>query len=173
MSSKKAANGRDDRSPEAGAKGRAQRGDRGPASTQPAPAPAASYRPLVRIAAEELLADTAQSTGMQRLEAISGKRVGAEHIWMGRTHVAPGASSADHHHGTSETGIHVLSGHPVFVFLNDGEEVRVETQPGDFVWVPPFTPHREENPDPETEAVVLIARSTQEAIVVNLPGLRS
>jgi uncharacterized RmlC-like cupin family protein len=44
--------------------------------------------------------------------------------------------------------------------------------PGDFVWVPPFTPHREENPDPNEEAVVVIARSTQEPIVVNLPGLR-
>ncbi|WP_331770408.1 hypothetical protein OG948_42855 (plasmid) [Embleya sp. NBC_00888] len=32
-------------------------------------------------------------------------------------------------------------------------------------------PHREENPDPDSEAVVVIARSTREAIVVNLPGL--
>lgn len=32
-------------------------------------------------------------------------------------------------------------------------------------------PHREENPDPADEAVVVIARSTQEAIVVNLPKL--
>jgi hypothetical protein len=33
-------------------------------------------------------------------------------------------------------------------------------------------PHREENPDPDDEAVVVIARTTQEAIVVNLPDLR-
>jgi hypothetical protein len=32
-------------------------------------------------------------------------------------------------------------------------------------------PHREENPDPDHPAVIVIARSTQEAIVVNLPGL--
>jgi uncharacterized RmlC-like cupin family protein len=38
------------------------------------------------------------------------------------------------------------------------------------VFVPPFVPHREENPTDE-EAVVVIARSSQEAIVVNLPGL--
>jgi uncharacterized RmlC-like cupin family protein len=36
--------------------------------------------------------------------------------------------------------------------------------------VPPCTPHREENPGGE-EAVVVIARSSQEAIVVNLPSL--
>jgi uncharacterized RmlC-like cupin family protein len=40
------------------------------------------------------------------------------------------------------------------------------------VYVPPWVPHREENPDPDTEAVVVIARSTQEAIVVNLDDLR-
>jgi hypothetical protein len=32
-------------------------------------------------------------------------------------------------------------------------------------------PHREENPDPANVAVVVIARTTQEAIVVNLPSL--
>jgi uncharacterized RmlC-like cupin family protein len=37
--------------------------------------------------------------------------------------------------------------------------------------VPPQVPHREENPSPDTEAVLVVARSTQEAIVVNLPGL--
>lgn len=37
--------------------------------------------------------------------------------------------------------------------------------------MPPYVPHREENPDPENEAVVVIARTTQEAIVVNLDGL--
>jgi len=92
---------------------------------------------------------------------------------MGRTVVLPGASSGDHHHGRSETGIYVVSGHPVFVFRDpeSGSEVRLETAPGDYVWVPPYVPHREENPSPDTEAVVVIARSTQEAIVVNVPSL--
>jgi uncharacterized RmlC-like cupin family protein len=38
------------------------------------------------------------------------------------------------------------------------------------VFVPPFVPHREENPGTE-EAVVVIARRSQEGIVVNLPSL--
>jgi uncharacterized RmlC-like cupin family protein len=63
----------------------------------------------------------------------------------------------------------------VFVFLDlEGDEpveTRVQTGPGDYVFVPPYVPHREENPDPETEAVVVIARTTQEAIVINLDGL--
>jgi uncharacterized RmlC-like cupin family protein len=108
---------------------------------------------------------------MSRFEAISGRRSGSEKLWLGRTHVAGGVSSANHHHGESETGIYVVSGHPVFVFSEGGEETRIETSPGDFVFVPPFTPHREENPATEEEAVVVIARSTQEAIVVNVESL--
>ena len=52
-----------------------------------------------------------------------------------------------------------------------GGLVRLEPSPGDYVWVPPHVPHREENPSPDTEAVVVIARSTQEAIVVDLDDL--
>jgi hypothetical protein len=82
-------------------------------------------------------------------------------------------SSANRHYGESETGIYVVSGHPVFVFADGDEERRIQASPGDFVFVPPFTAHREENPAPEEEAVVVIARSTQEAIVVNLESLRA
>ena|SRR3569833_356472 len=128
------------------------------------------HRPLQHIRAGELSGETSQTDGMTRREALSAHTVGAQRIWMGQTHVAAHTASGDHHHGDSETAIHVISGHPVFVFAEHGEEVRLATGPGDYVFVPPFTPHREENPDDE-EAVVVIARSSQEAIVVNLPGL--
>jgi uncharacterized RmlC-like cupin family protein len=125
------------------------------------------------IRADEVSGDTAQTSGMTRSEAISGRQVGAQSLWMGTTVMAPAASSGDHHHGASETGIYVVSGHPAFVFRDPatGSLARVETSPGDFVWVPPGLPHREENPDPGTTAVVVIARSTQEAIVVNVDDL--
>lgn len=111
---------------------------------------------------------------MDRREAVSGRRCGAAAIWMGETVVAPATRSADHHHGESETGIYVVAGHPTFVFYDEeaGEERRIETAPGDYVYVPPWTPHREENVDPTETAVVVLARSTQEAIVVNLTGLQ-
>ena len=125
------------------------------------------------IRADSLSGDTAQTGGMIRTAAISGALVGAQALWMGRTVVLPGASSGDHHHGDSETAIYVVSGHPVFVFRDpdSGSVVRLESEPGDYVWVPPHVPHREENPSPDTEAVVVIARSTQEAVVVNVPEL--
>lgn len=131
------------------------------------------HRPLVHTPGTALSSATAQTPGMQRLEAISGTRAGSERVWMGETHVDPGVHSSDHHHGESETAIYVVSGHPVFVFLDGDSERRIETEPGDYVYVPPFVPHREENPAEDEEAVVVIARSTQEAIVVNLPSLRA
>jgi uncharacterized RmlC-like cupin family protein len=127
------------------------------------------------VPADALDADTAQTNGMRRFAAIGGRSVGAARLWMGQTHVAPSTASGDHHHGEAETAIYVVQGHPEFVLLDDSSgtptEVRLRTGPGDYVFVPPFVPHREENPDPTEEAVVVIARSTQEAIVVNLPGL--
>ncbi|GAA1254105.1 hypothetical protein GCM10009609_16800 [Pseudonocardia aurantiaca] len=126
---------------------------------------------LYQVRAAELTSDTAQTSGMRREEAISGATVGSEKLWTGRTIVGPEVNSGDHHHGESETSIYVVSGHPEFVFLEDGAERRLRTEPGDFVYVPPWVPHREENPDPDEEAVVVISRTTQEAIVVNLPGL--
>jgi len=128
------------------------------------------HRPLSHIRGDALTGQTNQTTGMTRFEAISGKTVGSVGLWMGRTHVGAHTSSGDHHHGEAETAIYVVEGHPVFVFADGDREVRVETSPGDFVFVPPFVPHREENPD-ANEAVVVISRSSQEGIVVNLPSL--
>ena len=138
--------------------------------TDPTHSPDGWHQPLRHIRASELSGDTGQTSGMTRREAISARTVGAQRLWMGETHVAAHTASGDHHHGDSETAIHVVSGHPVFVFADDGKEVRLTPEPGDYVFVPPFVPHREENPTSE-EAVVVIARSSQEAIVVNLPGL--
>jgi uncharacterized RmlC-like cupin family protein len=56
----------------------------------------------------------------------------------GEDHVGPRMNSGDHHHGDAETGIHVASGHPVFVFLENGEERLIETWPRDLVFVPPW-----------------------------------
>jgi uncharacterized RmlC-like cupin family protein len=132
------------------------------------------HRRLHHIVPAGMSAATAQTGGMNRIEAISGKTVGSAALWMGETHVGAATASDNHHHGESETAIYVVSGHPVFVFFDEGSGVerRLETGPGDYVFVPPWVPHREENPDPDDEAVVVIARTTQEAIVVNLPSLR-
>ncbi|MGH7904141.1 MAG: cupin domain-containing protein [Candidatus Dormibacteraceae bacterium] len=126
---------------------------------------------LVLVRPDECRGDTPQTSGMRRLAAISGATVGAEGIWMGRTHVPSGTASGAHHHGRSETAIFVLAGRPVFIYRDGVREVRLESAPGDFVYVPPFVPHIESNLESDEEAVVIIARTTQEAIVENLPSL--
>ena len=130
------------------------------------------HRRLYQVAQSSLSDDTGQTPGMRRVEALSGASVGSSALWMGQTHVAPATTSANHHHGKSETGIYVAAGHPQFVFLDGEQETRLVTGPGDYIYVPPWVPHREENPDPDHEAVVILARTTQQAIVVNLPDLR-
>ncbi len=130
-------------------------------------------RPVVRSRPEERTSDTPQTPGMQRFAAISGSLTGSRHLWMGGNTVAPGQRSADHHHGEADSGIYIVSGHPRFVFLEEGEEQHVDTGPGDFVYVPAWVPHREENPSVDEAAVVVLARSTPEEIVVNLPDLWS
>src|SRR4249920_2429185 len=96
------------------------------------------HQPLHHITPDQLSTDTNQTPGMRRYEAVSGKTVGSEKLWMGQTHVAPATASGDHHHGRAETAIYVVSGHPVFVFAEDDHEVRLEASPGDYVFVPPF-----------------------------------
>lgn len=142
--------------------------------TEHAPAPPDDpfHRRLHHVASAGLSGDTAQTAGMRRVEAISGTTVGSTSLWMGQTHVGPATASGNHHHGPSETAIYVVSGNPEFVFADSGGERRLTTKPGDYIFVPPYVPHREENPDPDSEAVVVIARNTQEAIVINLPDLR-
>ncbi|MFF8835673.1 cupin domain-containing protein [Streptomyces sp. NPDC015130] len=103
--------------------------------------------------------------------AISGGTVGSKKLWMGLVENPPLSSTDNHHHGDSEAGIYVVSGHPVFVYHDGTQEVRLAANPGDFFLVPPFVPHREENPDPNEPAVVVIARTTQEPIKVSVPEL--
>lgn len=104
---------------------------------------------------------------MVREAAISNALVGAERIWVGYVELPPGMSSAAHHHGECESAIYIISGEAKF---RTGEGYRsVESAlPGDFVWVPPFVPHIEENASPSEPVCMVVVRSTQETLVFNL-----
>jgi uncharacterized RmlC-like cupin family protein len=84
----------------------------------------------------------------------------------------PGAASGVHHHGQSESGIYILKGRIRFRWGEKMEHV-VDTEPGDFVFVPPWEIHSEENLNPDSEAEFLLARNTMEGIVVNVPDPRT
>ena len=126
---------------------------------------------LRHVPSENCTTSTAQTSGMTRMAALSGETVGSRAIWMGETHMAPRVASGPHHHGASETGIYIVSGQPEFIYQDGGREVRVRTKPGDYIYIPPSVHHIESNAHSDEEAVVVIARTTQEAIVENLEAL--
>ena len=130
-------------------------------------AESARYDPIRVVRQADLSSATAQTYGMTRYEAISGRSVGAQRLWMGRSLAPPGLISEAHHHGESESAIYVARGEATFLC---GPELfeRVDVAAGDFLFIPPYAVHVEANLGGE-EVEFIVVRSTQEAIVVNLP----
>jgi uncharacterized RmlC-like cupin family protein len=110
---------------------------------------------------------TAQTPGMHRAEGCGAKTVGAEHLWVGHVSVDKGVRSGPHHHGDLESVIYVISGHARFRF-GDKLEHTVEAEPGDFVFVPPYLVHQEINASADIAVDMVVARSSQENVVVNV-----
>ena len=122
------------------------------------------------IRPSDRLPDTA-SGAMRREAAVSDALVGAGALWFGYVELAPGAVSAVHHHGDSESAIYVISGYARFWSGADLSQ-SYDAEAGDFVWVPPHEVHVEANRSDTEPVRMAVARSTQEAIVVNLPDPR-
>ena len=110
---------------------------------------------------------TAQTPGMLRAEGCGGKTVGAQNIWVGHVHMDGGVKSGPHHHGHTESVIYVISGKARFRF-GDRLETTVEADAGDFVFVPPFLVHQEINPTDDAGIEMIVSRSSQENVVVNV-----
>lgn len=104
---------------------------------------------------------------MRRQGAVTTHLVGARRIWVGYVELEPGMLSAVHHHGDAESAIYVISGHARF-FTGERLEYVHEARTGDFVWVPPHEVHLEMNASRRTPVRMVVARSTQEALVFNL-----
>lgn len=122
---------------------------------------------VVVVPAGKLGNDTAQTPGLQRLEAVSAKLTGSQVLWMGLSVLPAGARTGVHHHGDSETAVYVRSGTGRW-WVGDNLDQLHEAHAGDFVFIPPYLVHREENASQSEPVEMIIARSTQEAIVVNL-----
>ena len=116
---------------------------------------------------EELDDDTPQTPGLQRFEAVSAKRLGSRELWMGLSVLPAGAKTGVHHHGESETALYVLSGVGRWWVGDTLDDLR-EAHPGDFVYIKPHVVHWEENASDTEPVRMIVARTTQDAIVVNL-----
>ncbi len=100
---------------------------------------------------------------MRREQAVSTDR-----SWAGYVTTEAGMVSGWHHHGDYESHIYVLSGALRMESGPGGQDV-VEAQPGDFVFVPPHTVHREGNPT-SAEAAVIVVRAGSGEAVFNVDG---
>jgi uncharacterized RmlC-like cupin family protein len=119
------------------------------------------------VHADELDMNTPQTPGMTRAAAITRASAGASKLWAGTVTVEPDAKTGAHHHGELESVLYVVRGRARFRW-GDRLEFVAEAGPGDFIYVPPFVPHQEINASPDTVTEVVVVRSGQEPIVVNL-----
>lgn len=126
-------------------------------TTPPVPA----YVPLHRVHPD--------APGRGPVEAISGRTVGAQRLWLGKAAPPPGRVSSVHHHEDGETAVYVLRGR-IALFFGEGLRERLDLEAGDFAFVPAWAIHAEGNLGPEP-AEVLLARSAPEALTVDLPEL--
>jgi uncharacterized RmlC-like cupin family protein len=110
---------------------------------------------------------TAQTPGMHRAEGCGAKTVGAQSIWVGHVHMDEGVRSGPHHHGEVESVIYLIKGRARFRFGEKLENV-VEAEAGDFVFVPPYLVHQEINADSNDGIDMIVSRSSQENVVVNV-----
>lgn len=117
------------------------------------------------VRASERRRETAQTAGMEREEAVRTDRV-----WAGVAKTTAGAFSGWHHHGAYESVIHVMRGRLRLEFGSGGHDV-LEATDGDTLYVAPGEVHREGNPG-EATSEILVVRSGEGAIVVNVPGPR-
>jgi uncharacterized RmlC-like cupin family protein len=116
----------------------------------------------------EFSEDTAQTPGSRRIGAIAPDHGIPSSMWGGLFTVPAGGQTAIHHHGKQDTVVYVLGGIALIRWGRRGE-FSATAEPGDFVYVPAYLPHKEINLSEETDFRWVIVRSTPQPIVVNLP----
>jgi uncharacterized RmlC-like cupin family protein len=118
--------------------------------------------PVLKIADTERRPG-APTPGMHREEAVA-----TETTWAGFARTDAGMISGWHHHGEYESVIYVLSGRLRMESGPGGADV-VEAGPGDFLFVPRGSIHREGTPA-EVQGTAVVVRSGRGEAVVNVEG---
>ncbi len=105
--------------------------------------------------------------GFHPASAINYARVGARKLSVGTVSTDPGAETGAHHHGELETAVYVVRGR---ARMRWGERLEfvAEAGPGDFIFVPPYVPHQETNANEDEQLEIVILRSGEKSIFVNL-----
>lgn len=111
--------------------------------------------------------ETAQTSGMSRLVAVSEEAGGSRGLWAGFVTIPPGVRSGAHHHGEAESVIYMLSGRARFRW-GDNLEGAADAGPGDFVFVPPHLVHQEINALDGEPVECIVVRDRPRDIVINV-----
>ena len=121
------------------------------------------------VAKEALSGNPGQNADMERVIAVSRDTVGSDGLYSSIVTTAPLGRTEIHHHGECETSIYILSGRARFY---SGEELRdiVEAGQGDFVYVPAYEVHVEENASDDEPLVVLLSRNCAGSVVHYVDG---
>jgi len=117
---------------------------------------------------KDFSSSTSQTSGSQRLAAISTENNVASSLWGGTFLVEPGAKTGIHHHGEQDTIVYVLEGESLLHWGDHGE-FSATARAGDFLHIPAYLIHQEINPSPSIPFRLVVIRSTSEPIVINLP----
>ena len=110
--------------------------------------------------------------GFTYAPAVSAETVGAHGIHMQLLTIPRGARAKAHKHAHHETAIHLLSGE-VGMWYGERLENHMVTRAGDFVYIPPDTPHLPYNRSETEPAIAVVARTdpNEQESVVMLPEL--
>jgi uncharacterized RmlC-like cupin family protein len=124
---------------------------------------------VTRIPKESLAGNPGQNDAMERVIAVSQDTVGSANLYSSIVRTAGGGRTEIHHHGQCETSIYILKGRARF-YSGDGLREIVEANEGDFIYVPAFEVHVEENASATDELVVLLSRNCAGSVVHYVEG---
>jgi uncharacterized RmlC-like cupin family protein len=114
-------------------------------------------------------ADGAQGIGLA--SRVTSQSAGAQGLCLNLAMIPPGSRGMPHFHDGHETAIYTVSGQTE-VWHGHGLAKRTVVRAGDFMYIPPGTPHLPVNRGDVT-AIAVVARSdpteTESRVVVDLP----
>ena len=97
------------------------------------------------------------ATGFEYMAGVVAETVACEKLALQLVRIQPGVRSQAHSHGEHESAAYVLEGE-VVTWYGDELLKHATARAGDFVFIPPNTPHVAANYG-DVEAVALMARS--------------
>jgi uncharacterized RmlC-like cupin family protein len=126
-----------------------------------------AFKGVKFVRAQALRSAMGSASGNGRATAFDFAGTGGRETWIGAVSLKPRAKTTAHHHGRHEVAVYVVKGRGQIQW-GDRLEFAEEVNPGDFVYFAPYVPHQEMNLDAEETLDLVVVRSDNEKIVVNL-----